>query len=96
MLEIYEIFFYSLILHLIGDYLVQTEYMAINKGKYNYIMAVHSILYTFVFYFFLDFSGYNMSWQLFWMLSIIHGIIDKIKCNITESEIDDNVELSPH
>lgn len=33
--------------HLIGDYFLQTEYLAINKGKDKYILFVHSMLYLF-------------------------------------------------
>jgi len=36
----------SLLLHLIGDYILQTEYMAQNKTKYNRVALIHAIVYS--------------------------------------------------
>lgn len=33
--------------HFVGDYLFQTEYMAMNKGKSNYILLAHCFCYGF-------------------------------------------------
>ena len=39
---------FVLMAHMMGDYLFQSDYLAMNKGKDNYILLVHSILYTVV------------------------------------------------
>lgn len=33
--------------HFTGDYLFQSDYLAQNKGKSNYILLAHSVLYVF-------------------------------------------------
>ena len=37
---------FVLMAHMVGDYLFQSDYLAMNKGKDNYILLAHSILYT--------------------------------------------------
>ncbi|MFD2254365.1 DUF3307 domain-containing protein [Lactococcus formosensis subsp. bovis] len=37
-----------LLSHYIGDYALQTEYLAANKGKDNYILVSHVSVWTFV------------------------------------------------
>ena len=32
--------------HALGDYFLQTDYLACNKGRDNYLLIMHSILYT--------------------------------------------------
>ena len=33
--------------HSLGDYFLQSDYLAMNKGKDNYLLCIHAILYTF-------------------------------------------------
>ena len=33
--------------HCVGDYLFQSSYLALNKGKDKYLLFVHSVLYAF-------------------------------------------------
>ena len=33
--------------HSLGDYFLQSEYLAMNKGKDKYLLCIHAILYTF-------------------------------------------------
>lgn len=35
----------TIMAHMFGDYFLQTDYLAMNKGKDNYILLVHSFLY---------------------------------------------------
>ena len=37
---------FVLMAHMTGDYLFQSDYLARNKGKDNYILLAHSVLYT--------------------------------------------------
>lgn len=41
-----EILLFVLMAHMTGDYLFQNTYLAMNKGKDNYILLAHSVLYT--------------------------------------------------
>lgn len=56
--------------HLLGDYVLQTRFIAETKGQYWYHMIVHCILYTFPFFVYFGFC-----WQLP-ILLITHIIID--------------------
>lgn len=38
---------FLVIAHCVGDYLFQSSYLALNKGKDKYLLFVHSILYAF-------------------------------------------------
>ena len=38
---------FLVIAHCVGDYLFQSSYLALNKGKDKYLLFVHSILYVF-------------------------------------------------
>ena len=41
-----KILLFVLMAHMTGDYLFQSDYLARNKGKDNYILLAHSVLYT--------------------------------------------------
>ena len=40
------ILLYVIMAHTVGDYLFQSNYIAQNKGKDNYILFIHSVLYA--------------------------------------------------
>ena len=62
--------------HCLGDYFLQTEYLDINKGKDNYLLCIHAILYTFgvslIF-------GNEISQLWYWLILLIHILVDYIK-----------------
>ena len=62
--------------HSLGDYFLQSEYLAINKGKDNYLLCIHAILYTFgvslIF-------GNEISQLWYWLILLIHIPVDYIK-----------------
>lgn len=74
-----KILLFVLMAHMTGDYLFQSDYLARNKGKDNYILLVHSILYTVG----VIIIAYIMSIELSLIglltLSAIHFPIDYIK-----------------
>ena len=73
--------------HMLGDYFFQTDYIANNKGKDNYILFVHSILYTFGV--FIVFGSY-ITYLEYIFLIITHIIVDYIKArNITPKILGD-------
>lgn len=62
--------------HSLGDYFLQTDYLAMNKGKDNYILCIHSVLYTFgvslIF-------GSEISCLWYWLILLIHILADYVK-----------------
>lgn len=62
--------------HGLGDYFLQSNYLAMNKGKDNYVLCIHAILYTFgiglVF-------GNEISHLWYWLILLIHIPVDYIK-----------------
>lgn len=59
--------------HLIGDYVLQSDYIAKTKGENWYHLIVHCILYTVPFY-----VSFGLVWQ-FPVLLASHIVIDAIK-----------------
>lgn len=59
--------------HLIGDYVLQTDFIAKTKGTNWYHLIVHCMLYCLPF-----FVIYGLTWQLLFIF-ITHMIIDPIK-----------------
>lgn len=62
--------------HSLGDYFLQTDYLAMNKGKDNYILCIHAILYTFAVS--LIFSN-EISQLWYWLILLTHILVDYIK-----------------
>lgn len=59
--------------HLIGDFVLQNDYIASNKGKNDYILIVHCLLYIVPFAFAL-----SLTWHLIPIL-VIHIVVDRLK-----------------
>ena len=59
--------------HLVGDYVLQSDFIAKTKGNNWYHLLVHCGLYILPFYLY-----FGMNWQLF-ILFISHIIIDPLK-----------------
>lgn len=59
--------------HLIGDYVLQTDFIAKTKGTNWYHLIVHCMLYCLPF-----FVIYGLTWQLLFIF-ITHMVIDPIK-----------------
>ena len=77
--------------HSLGDYFLQGEYLAMNKGKDNYLLCIHAILYTFgvslIF-------GNEISQLWYWLILLIHIQVDYIKARgITPRIIGDKNAL---
>ena len=58
--------------HLIGDYLLQNDWMATNKTKNTIVALIHASLYSFLFFFITD-----IEWFL--VLSVSHFFIDRFR-----------------
>lgn len=59
--------------HLIGDYVLQSDYLAKSKGENSYSMFVHCMLYCFPFY-----LAFPLSFRLV-VLFVSHFVIDTLK-----------------
>lgn len=71
------IYFQMLLGHLVGDYLLQNDFLALNKSKYNWLgwitATIHCILYTFAVC--LVMWNFDLIWMIVVFLS--HFLIDK-------------------
>lgn len=65
----------QILLHLLGDYFLQNDWMAVNKGKYSVLgyltCTIHCLLYS------IPFGMYYHSWDIFLLVFGSHFLIDK-------------------
>lgn len=73
-----EIIFKTIICHLLGDYILQSDFIAKTKGANWYHLFVHSMLYIFPFYLFF---GFNIDLAL---LFLSHFVIDAGKARFNK------------
>lgn len=64
--------------HLLGDYVLQNDFLAKTKGINWYHMIVHCFLYCFPFYIF-----FGLDWKLLFIF-VTHVIIDTLKARYHE------------
>ena len=64
--------------HLIGDYHLQDDFQAMNKGKYDFILFIHCMLWTGAICIGLILCGLFGWWKLAFLL-IGHFLIDRWK-----------------
>lgn len=79
--------------HLIGDYVLQIDFIAQTKGKNFYHLLVHCILYCSMFY-----IWFGLVWQLIPLL-ILHIFIDYIKAHnlhLTDKKTGNRYKLMPY
>lgn len=84
------IFIYFLMCHMIGDYVLQIDYIAKTKGKMWYHMFVHCVLYCVPFA-----VVFGMTWQLGFIF-VAHLIVDPLKArwNKTNYFVDQCAHLA--
>lgn len=68
-----ELLFKLVICHLVGDYVLQIDFIAKSKGNNVYHLLVHCLLYCLPFY-----IAFGFVWQLIPLL-ILHILIDLLK-----------------
>lgn len=65
----------QLFLHLLGDYFLQNDWMAVNKSKYSLLgyltCFIHCTLYA------IPFGLYYHNWVLAFLIYITHFLVDK-------------------
>ena len=65
-----ETIIWIILCHCLGDYFFQTQHLALNKGKDNYLLFVHCVTYCTPFI-----VKFGISWKIFFIF-IIHFIAD--------------------
>ena len=60
-----------LLCHFVGDYILQTDWMALNKNKKSWNCLVHVIIYTACFLFL------TLSWKALLFIGVTHFIFDR-------------------
>lgn len=60
----------QIVCHLVGDYLLQSDWQAMNKGKRFWIALAHSVIYSAPFLFL------GMSWKAAVLIIWSHAVID--------------------
>ncbi len=65
--------FILVLCHLIGDYVLQDDYLAQHKGRNWYVLFAHCVIYLVPFYCFFGFV-----WQLI-PVFVLHFIVDALK-----------------
>lgn len=65
--------------HMFGDYFLQTDYLAGNKGKDNYILLAHCILYSLGIGMVFGIFGINLTVIDLALISVIHYPVDYLK-----------------
>lgn len=69
---------FGFILHLVGDYLTQNDWMAQNKTKVSIIAATHAFIYSAPFLFL--FHNPNGKTNYYWLIIIVsHFFIDRFR-----------------
>lgn len=68
-----ENIFLIVICHLIGDYVLQSDFIATTKGSNWYHLFVHCALYVVPFYIF-----FGLDWRIV-ILFVVHIVVDPLK-----------------
>ncbi len=74
------LFWYLVLAHLILDYPLQGEFLALQKKNYNFLLAVHCLMWGLGVSAVLDHFGALQTWKIFFLVGG-HAIVDYIKCH---------------
>lgn len=89
-----ELVIVILFAHMFGDYFLQTDYLAGNKGKDNYILLAHCILYSLGIGIVFGIFGITLTAIDLALISAIHYPVDYLKAKgITPKLIGDKNAL---
>lgn len=64
--------FNQVVAHLVGDYLIQTEWMVARKTKNLYVAILHALSYS------LPFLFFTHSWLAMFVIIWTHSVIDRL------------------
>jgi hypothetical protein len=80
--EFFTIFFKLIVCHLIGDYVLQIDFIAKTKGENLYHLIVHCVLYI------VPFIFIGVDTYLLWLIFATHLVIDYLKATKKVIEYD--------
>lgn len=80
-----EIGLYLLLAHYLADFPLQSDFLANMKGKNNYLLMVHVLIYSLMVSAVLHWFGLYADWKLC-VLIISHTAIDYWKCHFAPKE----------
>lgn len=89
-----KLFLFVLMAHMLGDYVLQTDYMAMNKGKDNYLLFVHSVMYNLGILVVSTFFGITLTVGFYALNIILHYLIDWFKASGMSEEVTGNAKAS--
>ncbi len=72
-------FLWLMCAHFIGDFALQKEWIALNKGKYSYLMLAHCFIWSACVMAVLQYYGQDMLWKWNFLL-VGHFVCDTWKC----------------
>ncbi|PID05161.1 MULTISPECIES: DUF3307 domain-containing protein [unclassified Sporosarcina] len=72
-----NLFTYLLLGHLVGDYLLQNYWMAMNKANKWIPLLTHCLVYTLSIFTAIVISGFEVSWLALAIIYISHAFLDK-------------------
>lgn len=67
--------------HWVGDFILQSDYHAVNKSKSNWVLAQHVAWYTLPFWFIALFIPTTIGWIL--GNAVLHGLTDYVTSRMT-------------
>lgn len=88
-----ELLFKLVLCHLLGDYVLQIDFIAKSKGNNVYHLLVHCLLYCLPFY-----IVFGWVWQLIPLL-LLHIVIDYLKAHntcLTDTRTNKHYRLMPY
>ena len=69
--------------HFIGDWAIQPEWIATNKGNYWFVMLVHCIIWATCICIGLEYIGCYVLWKALFLIGG-HYLVDSWKCRVYE------------
>jgi hypothetical protein len=84
----YEVLMWAVAAHMIGDFALQSRWVAENKSKSWYILMAHSMIWAACVALPFKLFGYNNITALYFLLASGHFVIDDLKCKMYKTEKD--------
>jgi len=78
---------YLVFAHCVLDYPLQSTFLATMKGKYNFLLFVHCVIWGLGHAIVLQYLGIYAPWKAVWLVAG-HYLIDYIKCHYTKEGVD--------
>jgi len=87
-----HIFFYLLLGHFLADYPLQSDFLANMKGKNNFLLLCHVMIYSLIIAAILDFGNMFTLWKLAFLI-LTHFATDYWKCHYGDKNLALTLDL---